>query len=132
HARQLEVAAKSAAPPRELEDVRPRLRVEPCLSYYVRTARSYAFLANFLTATLGEETLKAIHGLRQAGTQQDDLSTELAAQRDRFYGLYLISCEDIGHKPALADGEVGDREDCYQAARTWLDTIADEADLAED
>jgi hypothetical protein len=132
HARQLAVASEAAAAPRELEDVRPRLRVEPCPSYYVRTARSYTFLANFLTATLGEETLKAIHGLRQAGTQQDDLATELAAQRDRFYGLYLISCEDVGHKPALEDGEVADPEASYQAARDWLDTIGDEADLAED
>jgi hypothetical protein len=133
HARQLDQPkSAAAAPPRELEDVRPRLRVEPCLSYYVRTARSYSFLANFLTETLGEETLKAIHGLRQAGTQPEDLATELAAQRDRYYGLYLISCEDIGHKPALADGEVADPEVCYQAAREWLDSIADEPDLAED
>jgi hypothetical protein len=122
----------AAAPPRELEAVRPRLRVEPCLSYYVRTARSYSFLFNFLTATLGEETLQAIHGLREGGAQHDDLATELAAQRDRFYGLYLISCEDIGHKPALNDGEVADPEACYQAAGAWLARIADEADLAED
>jgi hypothetical protein len=134
HARQHGVTAKSAAarPPRELEDVRPRLRVEPCASYYVRTARSYSFLSNFLTATLGEETLKAVHGLRQGGAQQDDLAMELAAQRDRFYGLYLISCEDIGHKPALHDGEVADPEACYQAATEWLAKLADEVDLAED
>jgi len=133
HARQLNAPkSAAAAPPRELEDVRPRLRVEPCPSYYVRTARSYAFLVNFLTATLGEQTLKAIHGLRQAGAQQDDLATELAAQCDRFYGLYLISCEDIGHKPALNDGEVADPEACYLAAGEWLARIADEVDLAED
>ncbi len=133
HARQLDWAtAEAAAPRRELEEVRPRLRVEPCPSYYVRTARSYAFLINFLTATLGEQTLQAIHGLRQAGAQQDDLATELVAQRDRFYGLYLISCEDIGHKPALDAGEVNDPEACYQAAGEWLAHIADEADLAED
>jgi hypothetical protein len=133
HARQLDMpTAMAAAPPRELEDVRPRLRVEPCPSYYVRTARSYAFLHNFLSATLGEEALKSIHGLRQAGEQKEDLATELAAQRDRFYGLYLISCEDIGHKPALKEGEVADAEACYKAADEWLAKIADEPDLAED
>jgi hypothetical protein len=133
HARQLDApTAMAAAPPQELEDVKPRLRIEPCPSYFVRTARSYAFLHNFLTATLGEETLKSIHGLRQAGTQQEDLATELAAQRDRFYGLYLISCEDIGHKPALKDGEVADAEACYKAAEEWLAKIAEEPDLAED
>jgi hypothetical protein len=133
HARQADVAATdTAAPPRELEKVRPRLRVEPCPSYYVRTARSYAFLANFLTESLGAETLKTLHGLRQAGPQQDNLLTELAAQRDRFYGLYLVSCEDIGHKPLLHEGEVADPEACYQAAETWLARLADEPDLAED
>jgi len=133
HARQLDTAApKSAAPPQELEEVKPRLRVEPCPSYYVRTARSYAFLQNFLTGTLGEETLKTIHGLRQAGEQQADLAAELAAQRDRFYGLYLISCEDIGHKPALKEGEVADEEACYKAAEDWLAKLADEPDLGED
>jgi hypothetical protein len=132
HARQLEKAAATATPPRDLEEVKPRLRVEPCPSYYVRTARSYAFLHNFLSATLGEETLKSIHGMRQAGEQKDDLAKELAAQRDRFYGLYLISCEDIGHKPALKEGEVADPETCYKAADEWLAKIADDADLAED
>jgi hypothetical protein len=133
HARQLdEMKVASEAMPRELEEVRPRLRVEPCPSYYVRTARSYAFLANFLTAALGEKTLATIHGLRQAGTQQDDLATELASQRDRFYGLYLISCEDIGYKPDLKIGEVTDPEACYQAASEWLARLADEVDLAED
>ncbi|HEY3965363.1 MAG TPA: hypothetical protein VGM05_12480 [Planctomycetaceae bacterium] len=132
HARQLGVTAEASALRHELEAVRPRLRVEPCPSYYVRTARSYAFLADFLTATLGEKTLQSIHGLRQAGARQDDLATELMAQRDRFYGLYLISCEDIGHKPALHDGEVNDPEACYQAAAEWLAHIADEVDLAED
>jgi len=133
HARQLDASEPmSAAPPRELEDVRPRLRVEPCPSYFVRTARSYAFLHNFLAATLSEGTLKSIHGLRQAGPQQEDLASELAAQRDRFYGLYLISCEDIGHKPALKNGEVADAEACYKAAEEWLAKIADDPDLAED
>jgi len=133
HARQLDMpTAMAAAPPRELEDVRPRLRIEPCPSYYVRTARSYAFLANFLTATLGEDTLKSIHGLRQAGEQKEDLSAELAAQRDRFYGLYLISCEDIGHKPDLKEGEVADLEACYKAADEWLAKLGDDPDLAED
>jgi hypothetical protein len=133
HARQLSASEpKSAAPPQELEEVKPRLRVEPCPSYYVRTARSYAFLQNFLTVALGEETLKSIHGLRQAGEQKEDLATELAAQRDRFYGLYLISCEDIGHKPALKDGEVADAEACYKSAEEWVAKLADEPDLAED
>ena len=132
HARQLETAmAPMAAPPQELEEIKPRLRVEPCPSYFVRTARSYAFLNNLLTATLGEETLKSLHGLRQEGERPADLATELAAQRDLFYGLYLISCEDIGHKPALKEGEA-DADACYAAASAWLEKLAEEQDLAAD
>ncbi|MFN0195428.1 MAG: hypothetical protein ACKVT0_01680 [Planctomycetaceae bacterium] len=121
-----------AASPRELEGVAPRLRVEPCPSFYVRTARSYSFLHDFLVASLGEETLRSIHGLRQNGARSDDLLTELVKQRDLFYGLYLVSSEDIGHQTMLADGELADPESCYAAATTWLEAIADEPDLAED
>jgi hypothetical protein len=110
----------------------PRLRVEPCPSYCLRTARSYAFLHDFLTSSLGPETLQTLHGLRQRGEQEADLLTELQSQRDLFYGLYLVSSEDIGHKPALAEGEVADPELCYTAAEQWLGKIADEPDLAED
>src|SRR5262249_35233609 len=56
HARQMKSATLAAAPPPA--QVRPRLRVEPCPSYYLRTARAYAFLANFLQASVGEEVLK--------------------------------------------------------------------------
>jgi hypothetical protein len=132
HARQLDAPkATAAAPPQELENVSPRLRVEPCPSYFVRTARSYAFLHNFLTASLGEETLRALRGLRQEGERETDLATELAAQRDLFYGLYLVSCEDIGHKPALKEGEA-DAEACYAAATAWLEKLDAEQDLAAD
>jgi hypothetical protein len=132
HVRQLDApTAAMAAPPQELENVAPRLRVEPCPSYFVRTARSYAFLHNFLTASLGEATLKSLHGLRQEGEREADLATELAAQRDLFYGLYLVSCEDIGHKPELKDGEA-DAEACYAATTAWLEKLDAEQDLAAD
>src|SRR5262249_42982100 len=101
HVRQLgPAAAKSAAEPPPSE-VRPRLRVEPCPSYYLRTARAYAFLANFLEATVGKEALAELHGLKQGGQRPQDLYAELAWMRDLFYGLYLVSAEDIGLKPGF-------------------------------
>lgn len=129
HVRQLEAATAEAAPP---DEFLPRLRVEPCPSYYLRTARSYAFLHDFLTSSLGPETLQTLHGLRQRGEQEQDLLAELQSQRDLFYGLYLLSCEDIGHKPTLNEGELADPDVCYTAAEGWLGKIADEPDLAED
>lgn len=132
HVRQALPTAATPAPPQELESVQPRLRVEPCPTFYVRTARSYAFLHEFLTASLGEETLRLLHGLKQGGQRETDLKMELAGVRDLFYGLYLVSCEDIGHKPILKEGEVADPEACYAAAAGWLESAAKDADLAAD
>ena len=66
HARNLKTAEGMAAP-RPLANVKPRLRVEPCPTYYLRTARSYDFLLNFLLAAVGEDGLAALHGLKEGG-----------------------------------------------------------------
>jgi hypothetical protein len=134
HVRQLleKKSVKNKPAPKELKTVSPRLRLEPCPSYYVRTARSYAFLSNFLVASLGDETLRELHGLRATGLRSENLANELAVQRDLFYGFYLLSCEDIGHKPALHDGEVADRDACYSAAEKWIEKFHEDPDLAED
>jgi len=135
HSRQLEMPKAEAAapePPADLQSVRPRLRVEPCPTFYVRTARSYAFLQNFLASSLGEETLRQLHGLKKEGQREPDLNAELTSMRDLFYGLYLVSCEDIGHKPALQESEVADPEACYSTAVAWLEKAAQDADLAAD
>ena len=133
HARQAKFAEGAAERPmRELSFVQPRLRVEPNPTYFLRTARSYAFLANFLESTLGEATLKSLKGLREGGERTLDLHAELRSMRDLFYGLYLLSAEDIGLKPALLDGEAVDREASEKAASTWLAGIATDPDLAAD
>jgi hypothetical protein len=112
--------------------IKPRLRVEPCPSYYLRTARAYAFLANFLEAGVGGEALRGLHGLRQGGQRPLDLAAELRLFRDRFYGLYLVSAEDLGLKPAFARGEEGDAPRCYQEASAWLPKVWEEPDLKVD
>ena len=61
HVRQLEKGATAAAPP--LGDVSPRLRVEPCPTYFLRTARAYSFLQKFLEERVGKEELAKLHGL---------------------------------------------------------------------
>ena len=50
------LAAKASAAPlaqAAAAQVKPRLRVEPCPSFYLRTARAYAFLAAFLESAVG-------------------------------------------------------------------------------
>ncbi len=135
HSRQLRPATSEAPGPppiKELKIVQPRLRVEPNPTYFLRTARSYAFLANFLESTLGESTLKSLHGLREAGPREPNLHAELRSMRDLFYGLYLLSAEDIGAKPALLEGETIDRENCEKAASDWLARLKTDLDLAAD
>lgn len=135
HVRQVVSATKSARPVRErqLPDrVKPRVRLEPCPSYYLRTARAYAFLANFLEAAIGKEALASLHGLRQGGEREQDLGHELVWMRELFYGLYLLTAEDIGLKPALAADEPVDQERCYGLAEDWLGNVLDDPDLAAD
>jgi hypothetical protein len=113
--------------------IRPRPRVEPAPTYYLRTARAYAFLADFLESRIGAEGLSSLHGLRDGGLPVGpDLGSELRAIRDRFYGLHLLSSEDIGAAPALADDEPVDRDACETIASDWLARFADDPDLARD
>jgi len=132
HVRQLDMAAPRAAAPRFDENVQPRLRVEPNPSYFLRTARAYAFLSNFLEATIGPEALKQMHGLKQGGQRELDLLTELHWMRDLYYGIYLVSAEDIGMKPSLLPDENVEQDRVYQMASDWLGKIAVDPDMAVD
>ena len=133
HVRQLSNAEPtSAGLPPPLQKVSPRLRVEPNPSYYVRTARAYAFLANFLESAVGPEQLRALHGLKQGGQRTKSLGTELSEMRDLFYGFYLLSAEDIGLKPSFARDESVDTEKCYRLAVDWLPKALQDEDLAAD
>lgn len=132
HVRQLDVAAPMAMAERPKAKLTPRLRVEPNPTYYLRTARSYAFLASFLESSVGADALKSLHGLRQQGPREADLYTELTSMRELFYGMYLLSCEDIGMKPSFSAGEEVDAERCEKTATAWLAAAAKDQDLAAD
>jgi hypothetical protein len=123
--------APGAMPP-PLDSIKPRLRVEPCPSYFLRTARAYAFLASFLEAAVGQETLTSLHGLKQGGERAPDLYSELHQQRDLFYGLYLVSIEDLGMQPELARDEPVEEAGCRKGATDWLAHAFDDPDLAAD
>ena len=133
HVRQLSTTVGAPAPPPlRAGEVRPRLRIEPCPTFYLRNARAYAFVQNLLLATAGDERLAKLHGLRQDGTREANLAEELEAIRLRFYGVYLVSCEDIGMKPQFADDERIDQAAAKTVALDWLDDLDKHADLACD
>jgi hypothetical protein len=99
---------------------------------YLRNARAYAFLENFLRANVSAENLKALHGLRERGSRAPNLDEELESMRLRTYGFYLVSCEDIGMAPKFLDGEPVDRETAKKAALEWLAQVGKNPDLACD
>lgn len=130
HARQL--GDYAYAEPLAAGEVRPRLRVEPCATYYLRTARAYAFLKNFLLAAVGPERLANLHGLKEDGYREPNLAEELEAVRQRFYGLYFISCEDLGMRPQFFADEPVQQHAARAAALAWLENFPDDPDLACD
>src|SRR5262249_46454239 len=132
HVRQLNYALGEAAAPPPLDKVKPRLRVEPCPSYFLRTARAYSFLANFLESTLGQQTLQQLPRLKKGGERSPSLHAELQQTRDLFYGLYFLSAEDIGMKPELAKDETVDRERAVKEATEWLAKAFEDPYLAID
>jgi hypothetical protein len=135
HVRMLNIGCGDVSkfpPGTDLKNLTPRLRVEPCPTYFVRTARAYAFVANFLEASIGKDALQSLHGLTQSGSRKQDLYTELHAMRDLFYGLYLVSAEDIGMKPTFLSGEPVDREACYRRAVDWLRGAFEDPDISAD
>ncbi len=133
HVRQLDTFTTSEEAPMERPKmVTPQLRLEPCPTYLIRTARAYAFLETFLVSRLGEDALAGLHGLKASGERQPDLGTELKSQRDLFYGLYLVSCEDLGLAPQLKPEEPVERDACYQQAVRWLTDCLQDEDLGID
>jgi len=140
HARQTKVP-KSAVLAGNLR-VAPRLRLEPAPTYYLRTARAYDFVRNLLLSAFGID-LEEMYGTRvtwsygqirerKAGERDDDFDTELRFMRSLFYGLYLVSCEDVGLKPELASGERVDLAACRQAALNWIESFRRDPDLKPD
>lgn len=131
HARTMNVDAKAPAA-RPLESIQPRLRVEPAPTYYLRTARSYQFIEQHLTKTLGPDCLKKLKGLKQSGEREMNLADELASMKQLFYGLYLVSCDDIGLKPSLSQTDEVDQAKAYESASSWLATIWSDPDMSVD
>jgi hypothetical protein len=123
----------ACAPPRPpSRGLSPRLRVEPNPTFYLRTARAYAFLQTYLEATLPKEVLVRLTGRREGGPRGMALADELEQMKKLFYGLHLTSCEEIGMRPMLLEGEPVDRGASLAAATKWLDQWPDDPDFAVD
>jgi hypothetical protein len=132
HVRQLAVAEAPMAMVEPLQSLSPRLRLEPNATYYLRTARAYSFLQAYLESVIGAEALAGLHGLRESGPREMNLAEELTAQRELFYGCYLLAVEDVGLPPAVSADELTDPPAARKRALEWLAHWSDDPDLAVD
>ncbi|MCM2287571.1 MAG: hypothetical protein NDI67_00980 [Sulfuritalea sp.] len=129
----VEAPPASAAPqPSPAPVVVPRLRVEPNPTFYLRTARSYAFIEQVLQTFLRTEGRQGLSGLREDGPRELPLKEELARMKALFYGLHLIACEDIGMAPDLMADELPDPAAAKAIATQYLAGWMRDRDLAAD
>ena len=49
-----------------------------------------------------------------------------------FFGLYMVSCEDLGLRPNLESYDLFDREIAYREALEWLAKMSEEKDFERD
>jgi len=118
HIKQLEIPmAGSAGPPPV-----PHFRLEPLATVYARVARSYLFLEAALEEVMGAGLLDQGIAYGVQGALGNTLRQQLQRCRDLAFGLYALSCQDIGLRPTL-DEPAGDPS----FAETW-ETLAAEAD----
>jgi hypothetical protein len=133
HVRQVDVSIGcSGGPPEEPEPITPRIRIEPAPTYFLRMARSYAFIRDYLAATVPEEVMGALVGRTRDGTRGKPLGEELDWMRRFFYGLHLIACDDIGMGPDLLEDELSDPDACEGLALEWLRDWRSDPDMAVD
>jgi hypothetical protein len=115
--------------------VYPKLLVEPFPTFYLRTARAYRFLENILNVVLGPQFLQTTSRMLENGSRSSlPLGEELVAKQRLLYGLHAVSADSIGMAPELASDEldVFPLEAARAAARSWLDNVGDDPDIARD
>ena len=111
----------------------PTFRVEPVPQFYVRTARVYDYMYRVAVALLGPQSITKVHRLLPDGSESPNfLHLEIEAMKRLFYGLYMVSCEDLGLRPDLNSSDIFDRELAYREALEWLKNISEEKDFARD
>src|SRR5205807_5770153 len=76
------------------------------------------------------ETTHYRHGTRPNVPPTPAQEDEMHAMRHLFYGLHLVSADDLGMKPASAADEPVDAERCYKQAIDWLPKALQDEDLA--
>lgn len=134
HVKQLKAASATVGATREA-DVHPLLPVEPFPTFYLRTARAYAFLHQLLRSVMGDEFLAtAGRVLEDGGRHSTPIAEELTEQTNLLYGLSVVAARSLGMAPEATAEELTDTtpEAVEALARDWLASWRDDADIARD
>jgi hypothetical protein len=134
HAKQLGMGEVQSVDPTPI-DLYPLLPVEPFPTFYLRTARAYAFLGNFLRTTLGTEALNAAPRLFEEGTRAErSIASELDEKIRLLYGLHRVAAASIGMRPEISPEEQAsvDITAAEAEARGWLGSWPRDADVLRD
>jgi len=111
----------------------PAFRVEPVPQFYLRTARVYDFMFRVSLALLGQQSITKVHRILPDGTESPDyLYDEINKMKRLYYGLYMVSCEDLGLRPALEASDIFERDIAYQEALDWLKNVSQDKDFELD
>jgi hypothetical protein len=132
HVKQAETGVASGAIAAPLT---PQFRLEPLATVYVRHARSYVFLEQALQGVLGAALLDTAVAVDEKGKTTETLRARIRRARDLFYGLYVVSSQDLGFKPALAvagDPPTDQWASLATAANQWLGALPSDELAASD
>jgi hypothetical protein len=119
--------------PTDETKISPKFRVEPVPGFYIRTARAYNYMTKAAFAILGPQAVRQVKRILPDGTESDKpLFDELRAIQRLFYGLYIVTCEDLGTPPTFEAGDEVEKEVCRAEAIEWLAHAFDSKEASND
>lgn len=113
-------------------DVYPQFPVEPFPTFYLRTARAYAFLSTLLRSILGSAYLSSAQRLHEDGTRSGALATELASKTSMLYGLHLATASALGMRDQMSADEKALFPNAQKDAADFVASWATDPDVAYD
>lgn len=136
HAKQLEMGASDSCSMEDMSvDLYPLLPAEPFPTFYLRSARAYRFLADYLEAALGTQFMGRVRRMRGPDQLSDrPLREELKAKAELLYGLYFLTADAVGLEPELLEEEAleFDEASCRARAAEWLASWGHDEDVLTD
>lgn len=135
HIKQLDMGVAGGPPPMIKLEVSPDLTVEPLPEHYLRRAESYGFIKKQLLNFFGEDTLLEQRLYKPEAEESEESISLLKAiqeQESLFYGLYELSCREIGLEPNEDERGENERRSDRANAKNWINNIRNDRDLSRD